>query len=50
MACTAGPMEVSGVIGGQDAWTKSGNKELAQISIRICNVWTLTALRDYLLI
>ena len=34
----------------QDAWTESGNKELAQISIGICNVGTLTALPDYLLI
>ena len=46
MACTAGPMEVSGV---SDAWTESGNKELAQIFIGICTVGTLTALPDYLL-
>ena len=50
MTCTSKPMEVSGVSGGQDAWTESGKKEIAHISIRICTVGTLTALPDYLLI
>ena len=35
MTCTSKPMEVSGVNEGQDAWTESGNKELAQISVGI---------------
>ena len=36
-------MEVSGISGGQDAWTESENKEFAQNSIGICTVGTLTA-------
>ena len=38
------------ILANQDAWTESENMELAQISIGIGTVGTLTVLPDYLLI